>query len=266
MFKKRIEEEIDIDVYNKSKSLEIKEKELLKKEKELLEKEKELLEKEKKINSTIKDKTFVLVQLKTNNNYWIHCAFKDLIVDGDLDKLEWIKNNEPIIHFGVIDKAITHHQNNIRDWFNYYYFYLKTIKNFRILLKFDIVHNNIRNCRIYTNLTTAVLFWYKKCFNNPRSNLNEIILDVFEYAIKCNNSLIIEWFENNFEEFEELSHTIIPFSLKIMTTYYDESMHRFYGYKDDLRDVHNQEWFKKYLAKYIKYQIVNGIRSLYFSC
>jgi hypothetical protein len=257
-FRKNIEDEIDIDVYNNLKLINLKEKELLKKEKELfekekllLEKEKELFEREKKVNMFTRNKTSELIKLKIDNNYWTHNAFKDLVIEGDLDKLEWIKNNEGVIHFGVIDKAIKHSNLNVKNWFETYYTYLKTLNNFRKLLKFDIRYNFGNCCRIYTNLTTNVLNWYKKYFKGSYLYLNEIILNIFEYAIKCNNSLIIDWFEKNFEEFEELSKKIINDNLQIISKYYKEGYHRFWGY-NDLRDVENQEWFAKYLNIYKK--------------
>jgi len=257
--RKKIEDEIDIDVYDKLKSINLfekelfekermlfeKEKMLFEKERKLFDKEKELLDKDKKINAHVKDKTSNLIKLKIDNNYWIHNAFKDLIIEGDLDKLEWIKNNEGSIHFGVIHKAITHKEHEIFNWFEYNYAYLKTYENFKILMKFDIAYNFGNGCKIYYNLTTQVLDWYKK--NNIFNDLDKIILDIFEYAIKCNCSLIINWFENNFKEFEELSNCKINNNILVISKYYKEGYH---WYPSGDKNINNQEWFKKYLGKF----------------
>lgn len=257
--KNQIQNEIDIDVYNQfkiikeiQKQLENKERELFEKERELLKKEKELFEKEKQYElerkSVLTNKIPQLILLKQDNNYWTQNAFKDLIIEGDLDKLEWIKNNHGIVHFGVIHSAITHPDIKIREWFNINCSLIYTQESFLTLLEHDIKYR-------FSNLTWEVLDKYNK--NNCFINLNNIILSIFEYSIKCNNSLIIEWFEKNIVGFEKTAISITKNNYKIKN-FYEESVHKNYGYQDS-RNVHYKPWFDKYFST--KKQEIESLRA-----
>jgi len=275
--KENIKDEIDMDVYNyvesikkNNKELENKEKELFEKEKQLFEREKVLFEREKKIfelekkcsniinsakSTELTTKISQLILLKSNKTYWEQNAFKDLLIEGDMDKLEWIKNNEGIIHFGTIYTAISHQNKEISRWFNNNYASYLTYEVFKWLLQFDINFNYGRSCHIYTNLTKKVLFWYlgMRVFND----IEKFILYILEYAIKCNNSLIIEWFEENIPEFEHKSEKMISENLPIISKYYEDGFHKYDGY-GSLKDVYNHNWFKKYFGKYLQLDKYNN--------
>lgn len=259
LFKNQIENEIDVDVYNKLKLIKEKEKELENRVRELFEKERELFEKEKILfekekqqelekKSGILNKISQLILLKQNNNYWAQNAFNDLIIEGDIDKLEWIKNNQGIINFSVIHSVITHPDMKIRLWFEMNYSTIYTEYNFLILLEQDIKYK-------FSTITHEVLDKYNN--NNCFENIQNIILNIFEYSIKCNNSLIIEWFEKNIEEFEKKAISITKFNHKIKN-FYEESIHKNYGYKDS-RNVHYKPWFDKYFTT--KKQDIDSLRS-----
>ena len=267
--KENIKDEIDIDVYNwietnkkKNKELVDKEEQLLEREKQLFEREKEIYEMEKKYSNIINSaksselttKISQLILLKRDKNYWRKNAFEDLLVEGDMDKLEWIKNNKGIIHFGTIHTALSHQNKKITNWFQNNYRTYLTCKHFRWLLKFDIKFNYGRGCRIYTNLTKKVLFWYFE--HSVFNEIEKLILDIFEYAIKCNNYLIIEWFEENISEFEHISKQIISENLSIISKYYEDCYHKYDGY-GTTKDIYNNTWFKKYFGKYLEYDEYN---------
>jgi hypothetical protein len=73
--------------------------------------------------------------LKIDRDYWNTYAFTDILIEGDFDKLEWIKNNEGFIHFGVIDKALRNPNKKIKEWFELNYF--PNIQDFYESLNFD---------------------------------------------------------------------------------------------------------------------------------
>jgi hypothetical protein len=163
-----------------------------------------------------------------------------LIIEGDMDKLEWIKNNHGIVHFGVIDKFINSSNSKIVEWFKKNYEeIISTQQYFLNLLKFDIANN--RQFHTYSNLTFNVLDLYKSkdLFVNPE----EFIQYIFEYALKCNNSLIIEWFENNFSNFSQLAQQIPIYKIQ---EYWKICVHNSYGYQNK-NNVHYQPWFDKYI-------------------
>ena len=289
------EKEMIMKIFEKEMRIFEKERELFEKEKVLFEKERELIEKEKnsKLDSISKDEiprneiprneiprnetSEVMIpefiQPKLNKNYWEKYAFEDLISEGDLGKLEWIKNNDGCVHFGVIHKAITHSNPNITIWFENNYSHLKTLENFKRLLKFDIRYNNTPFVP-YSNLTIQVLLWYSDIFEDPQFHLNSFIKEIFEYAIKCHNSVIINYFEEfyfdhekNFD-FDELCEHLIPINLQEFNKYYQESCHKLPEggsyHEDELQKfVSSRKWFKKCFGPYEKYDHVKN--QLYYS-
>ncbi len=191
---------------------------------------------QKSIDTT---KTNQLILLKSDKEYWYDSAFSDLIIEGDIDKLEWIKKNQGIINFKTIHSGITTTNNTINTWFEKNYNFLATQENFIKLLDFDMQFNRRGVC--YSTLTTNVLDWFKS--KNVLDKLDTLILKIFEYAIMCNNSIIIEWFEKNFDNFNQLVQNVGQHNFK---TYWTNCVHKNYGYQN-ANNVHYKPWFDRYI-------------------
>lgn len=78
---------------------------------------------------------------------------KDLIIEGDFDKLEWAKNNKANVNFKVIHEVLSHRDPNIKIWFESNYDNYGTIEYFNKLLDLEIrsnsYHSVINNNKIY---------------------------------------------------------------------------------------------------------------------
>jgi hypothetical protein len=81
-------------------------------------------------------------------------------------------------------------------------------------------------------------------------------MNIFEYAIKCNNSLIIRWFEKNIPAFESTSNTYLGRNIGMIKHFMDERHHKNYDFRtgyiidDDNKNIYNSVWFKKYFARF----------------
>ncbi len=81
----------------------------------------ELLEKLDQINNTLLTinqtiKTTQLLKMKQNRDYWNRHAFYDAIIEGDIDKLKWLKDNKCPITHSSIRYAINNNDKKIINW------------------------------------------------------------------------------------------------------------------------------------------------------
>ncbi len=81
----------------------------------------ELIEKLDQINNTLLTinqtiKTTQLLKMKQNRDYWNKYAFYDSIIEGDIDKLKWLKDNKCPITYSSIRYAVVNNDKKIINW------------------------------------------------------------------------------------------------------------------------------------------------------
>lgn len=136
---------------------------------------------------TLTVKLSPLINLKTNTYYWNNYAFKDIIIEGDIDRLNWMKSNNAVANNLCVYEMIIHPKDTVYYWFNLHYKWMTEPKSFNRLLEYEINNN-------FNNLKDTCLIWYN--YHKTFVSLKPLLHNLITYFVKFERLDLFVWFEN----------------------------------------------------------------------